>query len=96
MKVLFFNHKIHNCDVYQYGKQIYDILNNNIDTITYQYYEIDNTDEYNYILNNCDTDVSSILYNYCSITMSWLNETTISKNFRNICILNFGDSVFLI
>ena len=93
---MYFNHKIHNCDVYQYGKQIYDILNNNIDTITYQYYEIDNTNEYNYILNNCDTDVSSILYNYCSITMSWLNETTISKNFRNICILHFGDSVFLI
>jgi hypothetical protein len=94
MKILFLNHKIHNCGVYQYGKQIYDILNKNNKSFTYQYYEIESTDEYNYILNNCDTDVSSILYNYCNTTMSWLNETTISTNFRNICILHFGDPVF--
>ena len=64
MKVLFLNHKIENCGVYQYGKRMIDILL--LDTeIEYIYEEIDCCEEYlNILLKN--PDISAIIYNYQS------------------------------
>lgn len=89
LNVLFLNNKIKNCGIYQYGLQVYNILKKK--DINYIYHEIENVEEYN---NICDINnkVSSIIYNYCNMTMNWINSTTINKNFRNICILHFGPS----
>jgi hypothetical protein len=91
---LFFNHKVHNCGVYQYGKRLFDILNkDNIfifeepsTPITYIYYEIDCYAEYLRILLEHRINTIACIYNYHISTMQWLNESTIQRNVKNIGI----------
>jgi hypothetical protein len=84
MKVLFLNHKSIKCGVYQYGKRVYDIIKNT-KNINYIYFEIQNLQEYNDILNT-NLDMDYIIYNYHTATMHWLNNNNISKTHKNICI----------
>jgi hypothetical protein len=82
--VLFLNHKIHNCGVYQYGLRLYNILKNT-DTINYIYKEIDCLDEYIRVVSDTK-NISGIIYNYHMSTMPWLNINTIIRNAKNIGI----------
>lgn len=84
MKVLFLNHKIENCGVYQYGKRVIDILL--LDTeITYVYKEIDCYEEYRSILLQ-SPDIIAVIYNYHCSTMPWLNHSNIQRTVKNIGI----------
>jgi hypothetical protein len=84
MKVLFLNHKIQNCGVYQYGKRVIDILL--LDTeIQYIYAEIDCYEEYLDVISK-NTNITAVIYNYHVSTMSWLNPSNIQKNIKNIGI----------
>ena len=84
MVVLFLNHKIQNCGVYQYGLRIFDILKKT-QSINYVYYEIESLDEYNNLLSVLPS-IKLIIYNYHCSTMSWLNQYTTQKNVKNISI----------
>lgn len=83
MKVLFLNHKVKNCGVYQYGIRVYDILKNTHD-IEYIYKEIDSYQEYISIINSFD--LSAIIYNFHYVTMSWLKQHNIQRKIKNIGI----------
>jgi hypothetical protein len=83
MKVLFLNHKVKNCGVYQYGIRVYDILKNTPD-IEYIYKEIDSYQEYISIINRFD--LSAIIYNFHHVTMSWLNSNNMQRKIKNIGI----------
>jgi len=84
-KVLFFNHKIEKCGVYQYGRRVYDILVKTQE-IEYIYKEVDHYNEYIQILEGC-WPVDAIIYNYHDSTMGWLlNGNLIQKRVKNIGI----------
>lgn len=91
MNVLFLNHKVTNCGVYQYGVRVYGILKNS-KNVNYEYKEISNEEEYIHEVKNFNG--SDILYNYHIATMSWLGPNTINKSFRNIGILHESDGYF--
>ena len=86
--ILFLNHKVNNCGVYQYGKHVFDILEKD-NEINYFYKEIDTYQEYHTILSesvNENKSIDAIIYNYHASTMSWLNSENIQRNVRNIGI----------
>ena len=83
MKILFLNHKIEACGVYQYGLRISNILKKS-DKNNYIYVEIDNHSSYLKYISIHNPDI--IIYNYHSSTMSWLNSNNIQRNVKNICI----------
>ncbi len=74
MTILFLNHKIKECGVYQYGYRLYDILYRS-SKHTYVYEEIDCIDEYNNMI--CKWTPSIIIYNYHASTMPWLSRDII-------------------
>jgi hypothetical protein len=82
MNVLFINHKIANCGVYQYGKRLYDILKTD-ENINYIYNEIDSYEEYIALLT---LDYVAIIYNYHCSTIPWLNHANIQRRVKNIGI----------
>lgn len=84
ISVLFLNHKVHNCGVYQYGKNVYEILQKDSE-INYFYKEIDSYQEYCSILSE-NADSNAIIYNYHASTMSWLNSDNIQRMVINIGI----------
>lgn len=85
MKILFLNHKLKQCGVYQYGYRLYNILKKS-HNIEYIYKEVDSVDEYNCFVNEIQYD--GILYNYHGCTMSWLNNSNIQRNIENIAIIH--------
>jgi len=85
MRILFFNHKSESCGVYQYGKRVHYILKKD-DKIEYIYKEVDNYQEYQQALVDYGDIVYAVIYNYHSVTMPWLNETSIQKHVKNIGI----------
>jgi hypothetical protein len=84
MKILFLNHKIQQCGVYQYGLRLYNILKKT-SNIEYIYIEIENIYEYISVIQQ-STDIQAILYNYHNSTMSWLNKDNIQNKVKNIGI----------
>lgn len=84
MNVIFFNHKIINCGVYQYGKRVIEILQKDLE-INYIYKEIDCVEEYHKAISEND-NIKACIYNYHSATMSWLNSSNIQKKVKNIGI----------
>ena len=83
MIVLFLNHKMQSCGVYQYGFRVFNILQKS-NTNTYIYKEIENYNEYIDITNIIKPNI--IIYNYHAATMTWLNNNNILKNTKNIGI----------
>ena len=79
--ILFLNHKIKNCGVYQYGLRLFEILQKDTNNV-YVYKEIDSYEEYRQVIVNA----SAIIYNYHQSTMPWLNIYTIQKLVKNIGI----------
>jgi hypothetical protein len=89
-KVLFLNHKVKQCGVYQYGCRINEILGNDkTQKIEYIYREIDSYVDYIQILNEIQVNV--IIYNYHVSTMNWLNIINIQRHVKNICICHESD-----
>ena len=84
MNVLFLNHKVENCGVYQYGKRVNEILQKNMQ-IKYIYKEIDSYQEYCNILQD-NAGIMAIIYNYHVSTMTWLNSSNIQRVVKNIGI----------
>jgi hypothetical protein len=84
MNILFLNHKIQNCGVYQYGKRVFDIIEKDSE-VKYIYKEIDCYEEYNAVLNE-NNHINAIIYNYHICTMYWLNSSNIQKSVKNIAI----------
>ena len=96
MNILFLNHKIHACGVYQYGLRVADILKKS-NKNNYIYYEIDNYQEYLNCLSIHNPNI--IIYNYHKATMSWLNSQNIQHKVTNIGIphessTDFFDYIF--
>jgi hypothetical protein len=85
MKVLFLNHTIKNCGVYQYGKRLADILMKTPD-IEYIYVEVNSFEDYKQCIIKNAPHFHSIIYNYHNCTMSWLDHNTIQKKVKNIGI----------
>lgn len=83
MKILFLNHKIKNCGVYQYGERLFNILKNTPD-IEYIYKEVDSYEEYSILIKTLD--LNAIIYNFHYVTMSWLKPHTIQRRIKNIGI----------
>jgi hypothetical protein len=81
--ILFLNHKIKNCGVYQYGLRLFEILQKDTNNI-YVYKEIDSYEEYKNITNE---SLTHIIYNYHHSTMNWLNKDTIQKENN---VINIG------
>jgi len=81
MIVLFINHSVKKCGVYQYGTRLFDILKKSIN-VQYIFKEMENYKDYLEELNNCNYD--AILYNYHPMIMSWLNVNNIQKKVKNI------------
>jgi hypothetical protein len=90
-KVLFINHKIERCGVYQYGKRIFDILIKSKE-LNYIYYEVDSFSEYVNILKQYNNELRAIIYNYHASTLMWLNNSTIQNKVKNIGLLHETDT----
>ena len=84
MRVLFLNHKIQACGVYQYGLRISMIFKKSFD-IDYKYVELDSLNEYNLL---CEEGFDAIIYNFCHVTMPWLTIDTINKSIPNVGLLH--------
>ena len=83
MDILFLNHKITACGVYQYGLRVANILQNS--TVNhYKYCEIENYDEYTTYITTYKPNI--IMYNYHPATMGWLNHHNIQHCVTNIAI----------
>lgn len=81
--VLFFNHCVKACGVYQYGKRLSNILIKSED-IKFIYVEIESNEEYIVACQSFRHD--AIIYNFHASTLPWLNINTIQKIKPNICI----------
>jgi hypothetical protein len=79
--ILFLNHKIKQCGVYQYGLRLFEILQKDTKFI---YKEIDSYEEYKNVINI--PNITHIIYNYHEATMPWLNIHTIQRVVKNIGI----------
>jgi hypothetical protein len=91
MIILFLNHKIQACGVYQYGLRIVNILKKSKKNI-YIYIEID---DYSSYLNAINTyKPGMIIYNYHISTMPWLNASNIQHTVKNIVISHESPSSF--
>jgi hypothetical protein len=84
MPVLFLNHNVINCGVYQYGKRLYNIIKND-NSIEYIYKEVSNIIDYMNSISEQE-ELQFIIYNYHISTMPWLNSKNIQKRVKNIGI----------
>lgn len=69
--VIFINHKIGNCGVYQFGKRVYELLAPS-KKVNYLYKEISSLEELNRII-----EPEYIVYNWHRATMPWLTEEAV-------------------
>lgn len=81
INVLFVNHKIKKCGVYQYGIRLYNILKKS-KNVHFVFCEIENHDEYKEQLALLNYDL--IFYNYHPQIMGWLNHMNIQRRVKNI------------
>ena len=88
-QILFLNHSIKNCGVYQYGKRVYDIIKAT-ENIHYIYKELNSLQEYKSLIS--ENKIDAIIYNYHISTMSWLNTETIQTIVKNIGIFHENTS----
>jgi hypothetical protein len=86
MRILFFNSKVKECGVYQYGIRVYDIIRAST-KYEYVYCEVSNLQEYKEALESV-SDIRAMIYNYHSTPMCWLNHTVIQRLVKNIGIIH--------
>jgi hypothetical protein len=75
-KVIFVNHKVKNCGVYQYGKRVFDICKKS-KKVNFDYIEVDSEDEFFSYVKVKIPDV--LIYNYVPSTMPWINFNVLNK-----------------
>ena len=92
MNVLFVNHKVIQCGIYQFGLRFRDILSKCKD-INYIYIEVENVTEF-YDNVRKTNNLVAIIYNYVGTTMPWLNPYVLIPNIKNIGLLHPGASEF--
>jgi len=81
--ILFLNHTVQECGVYQYGKRLFDILKKS-KKHKYSYCEVGSYDDY---LNAISTmNPTTVVFNFTPSTMPWLTKDNINKNITNIGI----------
>jgi len=73
--ILFINHKIQNCGVYQYGKRTANILANS-QKFNLDYVEVDSQEELLNLINEKEPEIC--LFNYHQTTMNWLDLESIT------------------
>jgi hypothetical protein len=83
LTVLFLNHTLTHCGVYQYGRRLYDILK---PVGWFVYREINGVEDYNRALSEAEYNI--VIYNYHNSTMKWLTRDNIQKKVKNIGILH--------
>ena len=88
MKILFLNHTIQSCGVYQYGLRISNILKKS-EKNTYIYVEIEDYSSYLNAITRYEPNL--IIYNYHGDTMPWLNSNNIQRTVKNIGIPHESD-----
>jgi len=74
--ILYVNHVGTACGVYQFGKRVYELLENS--SHDFIYVEVDSLEKYNSIVDKLDIDY--IVYNWHRGTMPWLTEDIINKD----------------
>lgn len=82
--IIFINHTIQNCGVYQYGKRLAKILLQST-KYNFVYYEIDSVEQYQAI---CEKSPEVIIYNYHPATLPWLTDLTMQKRVPNVGIFH--------
>lgn len=85
--VVFVNHAVQNCGVYQYGKRLAKILTKS-KNIQFSYHEISSAEEYGKLCE--DGSIDAFIYNYHSSTLPWLNDATIQRRVPNIGLHHEG------
>lgn len=86
MNILFLNHKIIKCGVYQYGLRLSEIIKKS-KNMNFIYKEVDSFDEYISILTSLP-NINCVFYNFHSATMSWLNCNNIQKTVKNVGMMH--------
>lgn len=88
--VLFLNHSVINCGVYQYGKRLFDVLHKYETLYTFLYHQVNNLYEYECLVHKYIESTKSgeaiIMYNYHEATMPWLHRGVMSSNIKHIGI----------
>lgn len=82
--VLFLNHTVQTCGVYQYGVRVYDIVKNSKQA-NYIYKEINTFEEYMKTIAE-NANINAIIYNYHQATMPWLHKLNIQNQVVNISL----------
>jgi hypothetical protein len=76
-KILFVNHRIQSCGVYQFGKRFYNIVCNS-NNLFFTYVEVASLSELNTAIRKTNPDY--IIYNWHHGTMPWLSDDYIKKD----------------
>lgn len=79
--ILFLNHNIQQCGVYQYGKRLYNIIKT---THNYIYREVTSLQDYLNVVEQIKPHI--IIYNYHTSTMPWLKRCIMPYNTRHVGI----------
>lgn len=74
--VLFVNHKVANCGIYQFGKRLYEQVKNS-EEVKYSYLEVESEAEVKAIFNN---PPKHIIFNWNPTTMPFLTEDMVVAN----------------
>jgi len=76
-KVLILNHSNDRCGVYQFGKRVYELVENS-NEVSYIYRELEDFNTYSILVEQIKPDY--IVYNWHPLTMGWLSENIIVKD----------------
>jgi hypothetical protein len=95
MNILFVNHSVENCGVYQYGKRVSDILVKS-KKYNFVYLELNSQNELDQ--NIVKYNPAGIVYNYLPGTLPWVNPFTVAhiraKNIRQYTIIHNSEFHF--
>lgn len=90
LSVLFVNHSVLNCGVYQYGKRLFDVLHQHDTCNEFVYIEVRHIGEYFDGVKAYSSTIQNgsgiILYNYHDSTMPWLSRAVMEPNMKHIGI----------
>ncbi len=82
LDVLFINHCVVNCGVYQYGLRLYSVLTRRQRACNFRYAEVDSLEAYHAVVDSSKAKVH--MFNYHCSTMPWLNSKSLRKGVVNV------------
>lgn len=83
--ILFLNHRVKECGVYQYGFRVAQILRSGISDT--KYVEIETYDDYMQAMHGT-SDLKAVVFNYNTTTMPWLKHEHLHRSMKNFGILH--------